>query len=96
MLGQPEIGSVEVGKAADLAVFRLDQIDYAGAMADPAAAILMCGAGPRAEYTIVNGKVLVEHGKLVGVDEEALWERANRIAEKMLSAAEKKLGVRYR
>ena len=65
-------------------------------MADPAAAILMCGAGPRAEYTIVNGKVLVEHGKLVGVDEEALWERANRIAEKMLSAAEKKLGVRYR
>ena len=45
VLGQPEIGSIEVGKAADLAVFRLDKIDYAGAMADPAAAILMCGAG---------------------------------------------------
>lgn len=96
VLGQPEIGSVEVGKAADLAVFRLDKIDYAGAMADPAAALLFCGAGPRAEYTIVNGKVLVEYGKLVGVDEEALWERANRVAEKMLSAAETKLGVSYR
>lgn len=96
VLGQPEIGSVEVGKAADLAVFRLDRIDYAGAMADPPSALLFCGAGPRAEYTIVDGKVLVEKGRLVGVDEEALWERANRVAEKMLSAAETKLGVSYR
>jgi 8-oxoguanine deaminase len=96
VLGQPEIGSIEVGKAADIAVFRLDKIDYAGAMADPSSAILMCGAGPRTEYTIVAGKVLVEQGRLVGVDEEALWERANKVAEKMLSAAEKKLGVSYR
>lgn len=96
VLGQPEIGSIEVGKAADIAIFRLDRIDYAGAMADPASAILFCGAGPRAEYTIVAGKVLVEHGKLVGMDEEALWERANRVAEKMLSAAAEKLGVSYR
>ena len=96
VLGQPEIGSIEVGKAADIAIFRLDRIDYAGAMADPASAILFCGGGARTEYTIVAGKVLVEHGKLVGVDEEALWKRANRVAEKMLSAAEKKLGVKYR
>ncbi len=96
VLGQPEIGSVEVGKAADLAVFRLDRIDYAGAMADPPSALLFCGAGPRAEYTIVNGQVLVEKGRLAGVDEEALWERANRVAEQMLSAAETKLGVSYR
>lgn len=96
VLGQPEIGSVEVGKAADLAVFRLDKIDYAGAMADPAAALLFCGAGPRAEYTIVAGRVLVEKGCLVGEDEGALWARANGVAERMLSAAEEKLGVSYR
>ncbi len=96
VLGQPEIGSIEVGKAADIAVFRLDKIDYAGAMADPSAALLFCGAGPRAEYTIVAGKVLVEKGRLVGEDEEALWARANEVAERMLSAAETKLGVSYR
>ena len=96
VLGQPEIGSIEVGKAADLCAFRLDRIDYAGAMADPASALLFCGAGPRAECTIVNGEVRVERGKLVGVDEEALWERANRVAEQMLSAAERKLGRSYR
>ncbi len=96
VLGHPEIGSIEVGKAADLAIFRLDKIDYAGAMTDPASALLFCGSGPRAEYTIVAGKVLVERGRLVGVDEEDLWERANRMTEQMLSATEKKLGVSYR
>lgn len=96
VLGQPEIGSAEVGKAADLAIFRLDRIDYAGAMTDPASALLFCGAGPRAEYTIVNGEILVEKGKLSKINEEALWAEANEITEKMLSTAEKKLGISYR
>jgi hypothetical protein len=79
-----------------LALFRLDRLDYAGAMADSASAILFCGAGPRAEYTIVAGKVLVEKGRLVGTDEEALVEHANRVAETMLAAAERKRGISYR
>ena len=96
ILGQPEIGQLKVGSAADLAMFRLDRIDFAGAMADPASAPLFCGAAPRAEYTVVAGRVLVEKGQLVGVDEEALFERANRVAERMLSCAETKLQVSYR
>lgn len=96
VLGQPEIGSIEVGKAADMALFRLDRLDYAGAMADPASALIFCGAGPRAEYTIVAGEVRVEKGRLVGLDEEEIVERANRISEQMLTTAEKKLGVSYR
>jgi cytosine/adenosine deaminase-related metal-dependent hydrolase len=96
ILGQPEIGQIKAGSAADLAMFRLDRIDFAGAMTDPASAPLFCGAAPRAEYTVVAGRVLVEKGQLVGVDEEALFERANRVAERMLSTAERKLGTRYR
>jgi 8-oxoguanine deaminase len=96
ILGQPEIGTVEVGQAADLALFRLDRLDYAGAMADPPSALLFCGAGPRAEYTVVAGQVLVEKGRLVGTDEEALVEHANRVAEAMLSTTEKKRGLSYR
>jgi cytosine/adenosine deaminase-related metal-dependent hydrolase len=91
-----EIGRVRAGMAADLAVFRLDRIEYAGAMADPASALVFCGAGPRAEYTIVNGRVLVEHGELVGVDEPRLVHRANAVAERMLTRAETKRGVSYR
>ncbi len=96
ILGQPEIGQLKVGSAADLAMFRLDRIDFAGAMTDPASAPLFCGAAPRAEYTVVAGRVRVEKGQLVGVDEEALFERANRVAERMLSSAERKLQVSYR
>jgi len=96
ILGQPEIGRLQVGSAADLAMFRLDRIDFAGAMTDPASAILFCGAGPRAEYTVVAGRVLVEKGHLVGVDETELFHRANRVTEKMLAATETKLHVSYR
>lgn len=96
LLGQPEIGQLKVGCAADLALFKLDRIDFAGAMHDPASAILFCGSGLRAEYTIVNGKILVERGKLVHTDEQELFHRANEIAERMLSQTEKKSGVSYR
>ena len=96
LLGRPELGRLEPGAAADLALFRLDRIDYAGALHDAASALLFCGAGPRADCTIVAGKVLVEGGKLVGVDEQELFHRANSAAERMLRAAEEKLGVAYR
>ena len=88
LLGRDEIGRLEPGAAADLAVFRLDRVDFAGAMHDPAAAILYCGSGIRADYTIVAGKVLVEDGRLVGIDEERLFHRANEIATRLVDQAD--------
>ena len=82
-----DIGQLVPGKAADLALFRLDRIDFAGAMADPASAVLFCGSAPRAEYTIVAGEVLVEKGRLVRIDEEALFHRANAAAADLLRKA---------
>ncbi|OGR56509.1 MAG: 8-oxoguanine deaminase [Elusimicrobia bacterium GWA2_69_24] len=96
VLGHDEIGSLAPGKAADLAVFRLDRLDFAGAMHDPASAVLFCGSGQRADVTVVNGKVLVREGRLVGIDEEKLFHEANRVSERMLSAAESKLKTSYR
>ena len=95
LLGRDEIGRLEPGAAADLAVFRLDRIDFAGAMHDPAAAILYCGSGVRADMTIVAGRVLVEAGRLVGVDEERLFHRANEVAGRMVASAEAVTGVSY-
>ena len=88
LLGRQEIGRLEPGAAADLAVFRLDRVDFAGAMHDPAAAILYCGSGIRADYTIVAGRVLVEGGRLVGIDEERLFHRANEIAARLVGMAD--------
>ena len=87
ILGQPEIGQIKEGMAADLAMFRLDRIDFAGAMTDPAHAVLFCGSAPRAEYTIVAGKVLVEKGELAGMDEKEIFHRANELTASMLRKA---------
>ena len=96
ILGHPETGRIAPGQAADLALFNLERIEFAGAMADPAAAPIFCGSGPRAEYTIVAGKIVVEKGHLVGEDESRLFHRANEIAERMLAAAERTTGRSYR
>jgi len=96
VLNQPEIGQLKPGSAADVAVFRLDRIDFAGGMHDPAAAILFCGSGIRADYTIVAGRILVQNGRLLHLDEEALFHQANEISERMVRAAEEKCGFSYR
>ncbi len=85
VLGRPELGRLVAGGAADLALFRLDRVDFAGAMHDPAAALLFCGSGVRAEYTIVAGAVRVDRGELVDVDEERLFHRANEIAARLVA-----------
>lgn len=87
ILGQPEIGQIKPGMAADLALFRLDRIDFAGAMTDPAHALLFCGSAPRAEYTIVAGRVLVEKGRLAGLDEQDVFQRANQLTADLLRKA---------
>ena len=90
LLGRPELGRLRVGDAADVAIFRLDRIDFAGAMHDPASAILFCGSGVRADTTIVNGEILVEGGRLVGESEEDLFHRANDIAARMVAATDRR------
>ena len=90
LLGWSDIGQIKPGMLADLAMFRLDRIEYAGAMADPASAILFCGAGARADYTIVNGVIRVAKGELMGVDEQRLFHHANDLASHMLKQSENK------
>lgn len=87
ILGQPEIGQIKPGMAADLAMFRLDRLDFAGAMTDPAHAVLFCGSAPRAEYVVVAGNVLVEKGELVGIDEKAVFHQANDLTADLLRKA---------
>ena len=80
VLGRNDIGSIEPGKAADIAIFDVSGIDFAGAQSDPVAALAFCGASHRTKYTIVNGEVVVENGRLTKVDEIKVARNANRIA----------------
>ena len=59
VLGRDDIGSLEVGKAADLVAFRIDDLEHAGAGTDPVAALLTCAPG-KAWLSLINGEVVVD------------------------------------
>lgn len=86
------LGSIEPGKAADLAIFDFEKVAYAGCWFDPVAALLFAGNDHRTWMTIVNGKVVVEEGKVVGLDEQKLFKETNKISKQMYENAMKRRG----
>ena len=79
VLGRDDIGSLEPGKCADFFSIDLNTVDYAGALHDSVAATLFC-APQKARYTVINGKVVVENGRVVTVDMRPVVEAHNRFA----------------
>ncbi len=73
-----EIGSLEPGKLADLAVWRLNELASAD-IADPVAALVL-GPRPPLDLLVVNGEVVVERDQVVTVDERAATAAAVRAA----------------
>jgi hypothetical protein len=65
-------------------MFNLHKLEYAGALSDPVAALIFSGFNHAADYTIVNGRVVVENGKLNGVDEDNLMDKANALSGNMI------------
>lgn len=87
VLGRADIGHLAVGMCADLVLWDLDTLGFAGgAVHDPVGSLLLC-ASPQADYTLVNGKVVVRKGQLSTVDLGPLMERHNRLAIQLAEAA---------
>jgi cytosine/adenosine deaminase-related metal-dependent hydrolase len=86
LLGFEKVGKIQEGWAADLAVFNVGKLEYSGSLADPLAAIIFSGYNHGAEYTIVNGQIAVEQGRLAGFDETEIMNKCNAISTKMLNA----------
>ena len=74
-----DIGSIEVGKAADLVMWDLDTLEFAGGLHDPFTAPVMCDA-KQVRFNMVNGKVIIENGLFTNIDVQALVARQNTIA----------------
>jgi cytosine/adenosine deaminase-related metal-dependent hydrolase len=85
LLGRDQqTGSLEAGKLADIALWRLDTLPHAG-IADPVAALVL-GARPPLELLLVNGEAIVERDQLVRVDERLLAADARRASSSLASA----------
>ena len=84
LLNFEKVGQLQEGWAADMAIFNINKMEYAGSLSDPLAALIFSGYNHGTDYTIVNGKIAVENGRLTGVDEQKLTDKANMISERMI------------
>lgn len=83
-LGREDIGSLEVGKCADLVAFDLRAPDYAGALHDPLAALVFAAPG-KAALAVINGRIVVREGELLTLDIHRLCARHNLLARSLVN-----------
>jgi cytosine/adenosine deaminase-related metal-dependent hydrolase len=77
-----EIGQLSVGACADLAVWSLEGVLFAGALSDPVEAWLRCGP-TTARHTIVAGRFVVEDGVAVHPDLQEQLAVHRRVSERI-------------
>jgi cytosine/adenosine deaminase-related metal-dependent hydrolase len=80
VLGRDDIGALAPGMAADFVGYRLDTLGLAGgAIHDPLAAIVFCQP-QSVDLSVIDGRIRVQGGRLLGVDLPPLIARHNAIA----------------
>ena len=94
-LGRQDIGELSVGKQADIVLFSLNHLEYAGSLSDPLAALVFSVRTNPVDYLIVNGKILINKGKS-SHNEDQLISKHNILSEKMLNNAELNTGLKFR
>jgi 8-oxoguanine deaminase len=87
LLNFQKVGRLKKGWAADVALFDLQKLEYAGALSDPLAALIFSGYNHGTDYTIVNGVIVVEDGRLTRVDEKEVRDKANAAANRLYEGA---------
>ncbi len=81
VLGRDDIGMLAPGMAADIIGYRLDTFGLAGgAIHDPLATLVFCQP-PNVDLSIIDGRVRVQDGQLLDLDQQALIARHNAIAQ---------------
>ncbi len=79
VFSRTKLGRIEPDMAADLAMFKLDDLALAGAVAQDPLAALILGHAPRADRVLVNGKTVVQDSQLANIDEHRLARELNAI-----------------
>ena len=81
-LGRDDVGSIEPGARADVALFGVDGLAHAGTDADPVAGLLM-GGPQRVRHLLVEGALVVRDGRLATADEEAIAREGHRVGRRI-------------
>lgn len=86
VLNRDDIGALKPGMSADIVMFDVRQIGFAGALHDPVAALVFC-TPPNVACSIINGRVVIRDGQITTVDLGQVIERHNRLAIALAEAA---------
>ncbi len=77
------VGSLEIGKRADVVIRRAD-LPEAQPLLDPIRAVVTASRAKSVETVLVNGEIVVDGGRCVRVDEEAVYQAARNSSADML------------
>jgi len=90
------IGSLEVGKKADFVVLDMRQ-PHLQPWHNPVSAVVYTATGRDVELVVVDGKEVVQGGKLTTMDETAIWKEAARSSKEVVKRAglTEKVGARW-
>lgn len=83
VLGRDDIGRIAPGCSADLIAINLNRVEYAGALHDPLAAVVFCAARG-VDFSMIDGRVVVEQGRLTTIDLPRVIERHNQISRALI------------
>ena len=86
VLGRDDIGALTPGMAADFIGVQMDRLAFAGAQADPVAALLFC-TPPTVDLSVIDGRIVARDGQLLGLDLPAVVARHNELAQELLDRA---------
>ena len=86
VLGRDDIGQLEVGKRADLALFSVNSIEYAGGLSDPLASLVFTVRMSPVDYLIIDGRIRIRN-KMSELNEEILVDEHNRLSKEMIDRA---------
>ena len=83
VLGRDDVGQLAPGMSADFIALNLNRIGYAGAQHDPVAATVFCHPN-WVDYTVINGEIVVENGRITTLDMAPIRRRHNEISRAMI------------
>lgn len=92
---EDSIGSLEVGKKADFIAIDMRKV-HLQPYYSPVSAVVYSATGQDVALTVVDGKKVVEHGKLLTMDEENVWQEAMKHGHDVVERAGLSQGVKPR
>ncbi len=79
VLGRDDIGYLAPGMSADFIAININQLGFAGALHDPVAALVFCQPA-QVDWSVINGRIVVQEGVLQTMEVQPLVERHNAIS----------------